>query len=79
MSYVNYKKCRPKKSRRRSSGKFSTLQTIADKLAEQKRGTKHYMTLTFSGFHCDELANYRHAEVQVFHKESKTKVSVHNS
>lgn len=76
MTYVNYKKCRAKKSRRRSSGKFITLHSIADKLNEQKRGTKHYMTLTFSGFHCDELANYRHAEVQVFHKQTKTKVSI---
>lgn len=75
LTYVIQKKCRSKKPRRRSSGKFNTLNSIADKLAEQKRGTKHYMTLTFSGFHCDELANYRHAEVQVFHKQTKIKVS----
>lgn len=64
-----------KKARRRSSGKFNTLHAIVDKLAEQKRGTQHYMTLTLSGFHCDELMNCRHAEVQVIHKQSKTKVS----
>ncbi|XP_031618853.1 polycomb protein Su(z)12-like [Contarinia nasturtii] len=75
LTYVNQKKCRSKKPRRRSSVKFNTLHAIADKLAEQKRGTKHYMTLTFSGFHCNELANFRHAEVLVFHKETKNKLT----
>lgn len=64
-----------KKAKRRSSGKFNTLHATVDKLAEQKRGAQHYMTLQFSGFHCDELMNYQHAELQVIHKQSKCKVS----
>lgn len=76
LTYVNQKKCRSKKPRRRSSGKINTLHAIADKLAEKKRGSKHYMTLTFSGFHCNELANHHHAEVQIIHKQTKIKVSI---
>lgn len=75
LTYANYKKCRPKKPKRRTSARMSTLLTAVDKLVEQKCGTKHFMTLTFSGFHCDEIINERYAEVQIFHKETKTKVS----
>lgn len=74
LTYVNFRKCRTKRAKRRSSGKFNTFHSIVDKLAEQKRGAKHYMTLTLFGFHCDELMNHRHAEVLVFHKQTKTKV-----
>lgn len=75
LTYVNYKRCRAKKPKRRSSARISTLHSIIEKLAEQKRGEKLYMTLTLFGLFCEEIAKEHHAEVQVFHKETQTKVS----
>lgn len=75
LTYINYKKCRVKKGKRRSSGKFCALHTIVEKLAEQRRGEKVFMTLSIAGFFCDEIMKERYAEVQIFHKESLTKVS----
>lgn len=75
LSYINHKKSRAKKSKRRSSGKFNVLNTIIEKLTERKCGTKHFMTLTFFGLHCDIIPNERHAEIQISHKETKTIVS----
>lgn len=75
LTYANYKKYRPKKTKRRNSARMNSLLGIVDKLVEQKRGTKHYMTLSFSGFYCDEAVTERFVEVQIFHKETKTEVS----
>lgn len=44
-----------------------------DKLVKQKRGAKHYMTFTFSGFYCNEVIDSKQiAEVQLIHKETNT-------
>lgn len=55
---------------------MNSLLSITDKLVEQRRGTKHYMTFTFSGFYWNsEVICEQFAEVQLIHKETQTQVS----
>lgn len=75
LSYVRFRKWRPKKVKRRSCGKMHSISLTADKLVEQKRGAKHYMTFTFHGFYCNDVTvSKQFAEVELTHKETNTMV-----
>lgn len=78
LSYVRFRKWRTKKGRRRSGSKMGSVLLTADKLVERKRGAKHYMAFTFSGFYCNEVtADIKFAEMELIHKETNTNVSGH--
>lgn len=53
-----------------------SISAATEKLIEQKRGSKHYMTFTFSGFYWNAVTNSKQfAEVQLIHKETNSIVS----
>lgn len=57
---------------------MASILLTADKLVEQKRGAKHYMAFTFTGFYCNEVsADIQFAELELIHKETNTNVSGH--
>lgn len=74
LSYINCKKSRVKKFKRRSnsSSKSQSIDALCENLTEKKRGPKHYVTFTFAGFHGNEsMGDARFAEAQLIVKDTK--------
>lgn len=67
------KKCRSKKARRRSTTREHSIESLTEKIIEKKRGSTHYVTLTFNGFYDDStFDNCRFVNVQLYHKQTNT-------